>query len=300
MMNRLAIIIPYYKLIYFEKALESLKKQTCKGFVVYVGDDASPECCQSLIQKYSNDLTIKYVRFDNNLGGHSLVEQWERCLSFTQNEDWIVIFGDDDVLGNNVVEKFYQNIAEIDNLKNKVIRFSSQRINDLGENFGDICKHPKVENGEEFLIRKFSGNIRSSLSEHFFKKDTLIKKKFKKYPLAWFSDIAAILDCSYGNTIYTINEAIVYVRYSDSNISSDNSVLTVSRKLEAQRMFCLDLINNLRAYTQRKQVLEIISKFWMSDKKNFYLFFKLSMSFLLQGFFIEYFSFLIKAIKKIK
>lgn len=39
----LAIIIPYYKLAFFEENLQSLSNQTDQRFKVYIGDDASPE-----------------------------------------------------------------------------------------------------------------------------------------------------------------------------------------------------------------------------------------------------------------
>ena len=39
----LAIVIPYFKLTFFEATLQSLANQTDKRFKVYIGDDASPE-----------------------------------------------------------------------------------------------------------------------------------------------------------------------------------------------------------------------------------------------------------------
>lgn len=39
----LAIVIPYYKITFFEDTLESLAHQTDKRFKVYIGDDASPK-----------------------------------------------------------------------------------------------------------------------------------------------------------------------------------------------------------------------------------------------------------------
>ena len=44
----LAIVIPYYKIIFFEKTLESLAQQTDKRFRVYIGDDASPDSPEKL------------------------------------------------------------------------------------------------------------------------------------------------------------------------------------------------------------------------------------------------------------
>ena len=45
----LAIIIPYYKIVFFEETLKSLSEQTDKRFKVYIGDDASPENPANLI-----------------------------------------------------------------------------------------------------------------------------------------------------------------------------------------------------------------------------------------------------------
>ena len=39
----LSIIIPYYKLTFFEATLQSLACQSAKRFKVHIGDDASPK-----------------------------------------------------------------------------------------------------------------------------------------------------------------------------------------------------------------------------------------------------------------
>ncbi len=48
----LAIVIPYYKLTFLEATLLSLANQTDQRFKVYIGDDASPEDCTPLLEKY--------------------------------------------------------------------------------------------------------------------------------------------------------------------------------------------------------------------------------------------------------
>ena len=53
----LDIIIPYFKGAFFEKTLESLGNQTDKRFKVFIGDDASPENPDVLLQKF-----MKYFR----------------------------------------------------------------------------------------------------------------------------------------------------------------------------------------------------------------------------------------------
>ena len=48
----LAIVIPYYKLTFFEATLNSLANQTDQRFKVYIGDDASKEDTTIILEKY--------------------------------------------------------------------------------------------------------------------------------------------------------------------------------------------------------------------------------------------------------
>ena len=122
----LAIVIPYYKHTFFEKTLQSLSKQTDKRFKVYIGDDASPENPTALLEKYQGQFNFVYHRFETNLGGTSLAKQWERCIGLSNNEEWIMVLGDDDILGHTVVESFYKN-QEIFYQKTNVIRFATKK-----------------------------------------------------------------------------------------------------------------------------------------------------------------------------
>ena len=127
----LAIVIPYFKRTFFEATLESLANQTDKRFKVYIGDDASPENLTDLLEKYKGKFDFVYHRFDDNLGSISLTQQWERCIALSGEEEWVMILGDDDVLGENVVEEFYSNLPEIKNKEINVVRFTTAKINTI-------------------------------------------------------------------------------------------------------------------------------------------------------------------------
>ena len=71
----LAIVIPYYKLTFFEDTLASLAHQTDKSFKVYIGNDASPEDPLFLLNQYKGKFDFNYYKFENNLGSKSLVIQ---------------------------------------------------------------------------------------------------------------------------------------------------------------------------------------------------------------------------------
>ncbi|WP_300977082.1 glycosyltransferase family A protein [Flavobacterium sp.] len=220
----LAIIIPYYKLTFFEATLKSLAAQTCQDFKVYIGDDASTEDPSMLLEKYKGKFDFVYHRFVTNLGGTSLTQQWERCIALSGNEDWLMILGDDDVLGNTIVEEFYKNLAAIEGELIKTVRFATQIIDAKGELISDVYVHPTLEKTTDFLARKFSKQTRSSLSEYIFNASVVFKTGFRNFPLAWHADDMAVLEFTGFEYCFSINEGLVYVRLSGISLTGDGSL----------------------------------------------------------------------------
>ena len=215
----LAIVIPYYKFTFFEETLHSLMNQTNQRFKVYICDDASEKSPLTLLEKYEGKFDFVYHRFEENFGAVSLVKQWERCIERVADEDWIMILGDDDFLGENVIDSFYANLNEIIENDISVVRFSSIIKIENSDFKKPKFTHPKFEKISDFYYRKFSGKTRSSLSEYIFDKKAYIKKKFTEYPLAWHSDDKGWLDFSLNKPIFSINEAEIVIRVSEHSIS---------------------------------------------------------------------------------
>lgn len=262
----LAIIIPYYKFTFFEATLESLANQTDKRFKVYIGDDASRECPSQLLEECKKKFDFVYHRFDNNLGSTSLTKQWERCIDLSKNEDWIMILGDDDVVEKNVVEAFYDNLEEIKSVGSNVVKFASQ-TNDISKNiFSKIHQHSKLEDAAAFYYKRFKGQVRSSLSEHVFKREVYLKHGFKNYPLAWHSDDYAWLAFAEGKPIYCINEACVKITISSGSITGNRQNLV--RKNLAEALFFTDLIQDQIHLFSKTQRLELLYQSEVSLKKN--------------------------------
>ncbi|WP_417939632.1 glycosyltransferase [Flavobacterium sp. RS13.1] len=269
----LAIIIPYYKLAFFKETLISLTNQTDKRFKVFIGDDASPESPLDLLEKYKEKVDFVYHRFETNLGGFSLTQQWERCISFLGNEEWIMILGDDDVLESNVVEEFYKNLYVIEEKEINVVRFASQKINETSETISEVCKHLEIEKAIDFLFTK----KRSSLSEYIFKKKEVLKTGFKNFPLAWYSDVLAVFEFSNFGAIFSINDSIVYIRVSQFSISGSN--LNEKLKLQAQFQFYYYLIKNKKANFTEEELKELyfrLKKCYLNNKKKYVFFLKIS------------------------
>jgi glycosyltransferase involved in cell wall biosynthesis len=250
----LAIVIPYYKNAFFRECLESLVKQTNKNFNLYICNDASPEDPEQLIEEYKNRLNLTYHKFQENLGGKSLTKQWDRCLQLAGDEEWIMILGDDDILGEKVVASWYQSREEAEENTN-VFRFASVIIDAQSNSVSEKYMHPIFEKPADSFYRRFTGKTRSSLSEHIFRKSSYTKYGFLNFPLAWHSDDRAWLDFSEGKPIFTINRATVFIRNSTLNISgrTDN----FEDKIKASILFYEYLITQKKRLFTNKQLLEI-------------------------------------------
>ncbi|MFB9108010.1 glycosyltransferase family 2 protein [Flavobacterium gyeonganense] len=257
----LALVIPYFKIKYFEETLASLAIQTDKRFKVYIGDDASPESPENLLENYANKFDLVYNRFETNLGGTSLTQQWERCIKLADTEEWVMILGDDDVLDKNVVETFYSNLKEAKS--ENVIRFASCKIDENGDVSSNVYYHPQKESSVVFLFKE---KKRNSLSEYVFRKSQIIEIGFKNFPLAWCSDILAVLEFSNFGLIYSINEAIVSIRVSGLSISGnqENSRL----KHMASEEFSRYIIFKKFQFFNKTQRLSILNGYEVAMKRN--------------------------------
>jgi glycosyltransferase involved in cell wall biosynthesis len=249
-MFKLAIVIPYYKIDFFEYTLESLEKQTNKNFQVYIGNDASPNDPQNIIEFYQDRLQITYKKFEENLGLKSLTSQWDRCLRMIGDESWILILGDDDVLGENIVKTFYEQIEKIEENSN-VVRFAS-RILFTDGSLSQKYTHPNLEMPEKAYLRRYYDKTRSSLSEYIFRRESYEKYGFCNYPLAWHSDDRAWLEFSNAKPIFSINEAEVYFRHSDIHITGKDDNL--NKKYMATKEY-YKFLSNQRCFSKEHRLL---------------------------------------------
>lgn len=294
----LAIVIPYYKYTFFEATLESLANQTDKRFKVYIGDDGSPKHPLDLLEKYKDQFDFEYHRFETNLGSVSLVQQWERCIDRTGTEQWIMILGDDDTLSLNCMSSFYDNLAEVEEQKINVIRYSTVVIDQNETEISIVHKHPQYEKSVDFLMRKSKGGTRSSLSEFIFKKEVLQEIRFKDLPLAWYSDILAVLEFSKFGLIYTINEAIVCFRLSGINITSKRDNLLLKNR--ATFKFYYYLINLKSKFFNRKErdvLMTMLEKTFFDNKKSIHFWVLFTKLYLSNLYFKKYSIFIGKMLK---
>ena len=101
------IIIPYYNdKEGIREALESLKNQTKKMFIITIVDDNSPEDIQEIVNDFNATLNIKYIRKQVNEGpGAARQCGIDSCLP---SVDYIMFLDSDDILYPRAVEILYR------------------------------------------------------------------------------------------------------------------------------------------------------------------------------------------------
>jgi hypothetical protein len=266
---QLAIVIPYYKIDFFEETLKSVASQTNKNYVLYIGNDASPNDPIQIIKKYFKPEEYNYFDYKENLGGKNLALQWERVLENVK-EDWVQILGDDDIISENFVEEFYNNLQIAESRNISLMKFSHQWIDDENKIVEDFDYSFKEINSIDFFIKKYNNEIRSSLSENIFKRSFYQQYKFEKLPLAWGSDDLAILSFSDFKKILYINETKVKVRISGASISGSETNL--DEKLKADHELKKIIITKYSSYFNYNFIDSVIESYlYSSYTKNYNL-----------------------------
>mgnify|MGYP001403067653 CR=1 FL=1 len=213
----LAIIIPAYKSAYLREALSSLAGQTDRSSRVYIGDDASPENLRAVVDAFAGRMDLRYTRFDDNAGGRSLVEQWNRCVRLS-SEPWVWLFSDDDTADPGCVAA-WRNAAT--GGISDVFRFNTRTIDGSGAITRENPAHPAHESGFDFAVQRMSGGRLSYGCEYIFARAAFdFNGGFVDYPLAWCSDDASWIAFSRRGGIATIEGPRVNWRYSGDNLSS--------------------------------------------------------------------------------
>jgi glycosyltransferase involved in cell wall biosynthesis len=269
-MPKLAIVIPAFKNMYFEKALVSITRQTCTDFTVYIGDDASPYDLRSIADGFKDKLSIVYKRFDINLGGSDLVAQWERCLEMVKDEEWIWLFSDDDIMDENCVKSFYRSLDVSPDFD--VFHFNVHTINQDG-NIISSFSFPGVLTCEEYFYGRYNLGYHSFVIEYIFRLSHFKEMGgFEHFDLGWGTDDALWIKLSKRKGIKTIDGPRVSWRKSPYNISpnyKDKAILC--RKFSARIAFASWAIEHAELHDiniEEKKLHQMLERVFVENLMN--------------------------------
>jgi glycosyltransferase involved in cell wall biosynthesis len=240
--------------MFLPAALDSIAAQTCKDFTLYVGDDCSPEPIGDIVELYRDKIELVYQRFDTNLGGKDLVAQWERCIAMSQDEPYIWLFSDDDVMEPNCVEQL---LKQIEDTKGKydLYHFDSYRIDENGK-FELLRKpYPPILTSYDYFKGKMLGRYDSYVVENVFSRSIYGQSGgFKNFDLAWGSDVATWCIFSNDKGMCSVPGALIGWRRSSQNITPKKTRETAERKLMAD---CAFLCWAYRFYHQEADIWQV-------------------------------------------
>jgi glycosyltransferase involved in cell wall biosynthesis len=237
-MNELAIVIPAYKIDFFEQSIASIQAQTNQNFNLYIVIDGNNADFEAVLKKYSFGANVIFHRFADNIGRNDLVAAWTRSLTFVSEEEWVWLFSDDDEMEPGCVEEFYKKLQETNGCYD-LYRFNNLRIDESGKVIANASSHPEVESSEGFLQRRLNYLTSNFVSEYIFRKQTFYDTGgFVSFPAAWATDDATWIKLGLKTGIYTIQKANVKWRQSSKNVSgSKNDKIIRRQKKEASIQF---------------------------------------------------------------
>ncbi|WP_379967830.1 glycosyltransferase [Epilithonimonas sp. UC225_85] len=266
MEQKLAVIIPFFKIDFFEDTLKNLANQTDPNFNVYIGNDASSADPYELIQKYNKNQNIFYTKFDENLGGKGqLVEQWDRCIALSKDEDWLMILADDDYLAENFVEEFYKAIPAAKKESSELMRFKMRRVTEDNTFLIDLEQHPLYK-AEDYIWDDLEQKMFISISENVFSRKMYEKKGLRNYPLAWKTDLILYLDFANNHYVLGVNSAFVAIRRSSQQITRRTDL--TDHKNIALGQYYYDVLNEFSSNFKDYQNLKFLKLYTFYSKKN--------------------------------
>jgi hypothetical protein len=146
-----------------------------------------------------------------------------------QEEEWIWLFSDDDIMGKTCIERFYSEMNRHPNID--LFHYNVTQIDENDRIKKNLSIYPKVLTSEEYLNRRLEGHFYSFVVEYIFRKSHFLKMgRFEKFDLAWGSDDATWIKLSKENGILNIDNATVYWRESQFNISPNYRDIDILRR----------------------------------------------------------------------
>lgn len=216
-----SFVLPAYKGRYLSESIDSILAQDYKDFELIIVDDCSPDHLDEIVAKY-NDSRISYYKNEKNIGGKDLVAQWNHCLEYATG-DYVILATDDDLYESTFLSTFVPLIKKYPDanlLRARILSVNSQnKIMWI-----DKC-YKEYLTEVEFRYHMMHG-MKGGIPHYIFKRCALVEKGgFVNFPFAWGSDDATAMMMAEKGVVNS-QQHLVRFRWSDINISSDNSSAT--------------------------------------------------------------------------
>ncbi len=231
-----SVVLPAYKLKFLRAAIDSILDQSFTNFELIIVNDASPEDLDTLLH-YITDPRITYYKNAENIGGKSLVKQWNHCIQYAKGK-YIVLAADDDLYDSEFLQKcvdLANKYPEVD-----IVRSMVELIDENNNTIGVDGIIPEKCSKYEFLYSWYKANILTCIGNYMFKSSVLKLKGFIDFPFGFGSDVSSTILFS-ENGVANTNQMLYKFRISRYHLSSNQNLLF--EKLQATTKLYLWLFN---------------------------------------------------------
>lgn len=210
------IAIPAYKRRWLSEAIDSALSQDYKNIEVIIVDDHSPQNLREVVEPYLSDERVAYYYNEENIGGQSVANNWNRCLKYAKGE-FFVLLCDDDVLMPQFVTVLLM-LADKYPLCNI---FHGSRLLHHEETGTDETTlfWPEYETFDKFLKAKSEVCRKHTITEFLYRTCILKNNPYKVFPVGYFSDDASILQMVKTGGMSSSMIPVCKVRISEEQIS---------------------------------------------------------------------------------
>ncbi|AJW64736.1 Spore coat polysaccharide biosynthesis protein SpsA [Elizabethkingia miricola] len=221
-----SFILPAYKAKFLKQAIESILLQSYSDFELIIVDDASPEPVQEVVSSFG-DPRIKYYRNEQNIGGQSLVKQWNHSIRYAKGK-YLVLAADDDLYYPDFLEKCIALAGKYPEAD--LIRTGVEQIDENNNIIGIDGILPQYCSKYQFVYYWLNAIVFTCIGNYMFKTEVIQKKQFIDFPFAFGSDTASTIDMA-ENGVANTEEMLFRFRISSIHLSSNKGRL--KEKLEA-------------------------------------------------------------------
>jgi glycosyltransferase involved in cell wall biosynthesis len=215
-----SFVLPAYKKRFFRQAIDSILAQSYTNFELIIVDDASPENLEEVVSEYT-DSRITYYRNEQNIGGKSLVKQWNHCIQYAKG-DYLVLAADDDLYHPEFLSKcvtLAEKYPQVD-----LIRTGAEQIDENNRLIGIDGILPEYCSKYQYVYCWLKATVFTCIGNYLFKTAVIQQKKFIDFPFALGSDTASTINMA-ENGVTNTAEMLFRFRISPIHLSSNRGIL---------------------------------------------------------------------------
>lgn len=226
----ISFLLPAYKSQWIAQSLESILSQTYTNIELVIVNDSSPEDIKAIVGGYS-DSRIRYYENAEDIGGKSLVKQWEKCISYARGE-YLVLAGDDDVYHPRFAEVCMDLVGKYPFVD--IVRARVEQIDAKGDVIGIDHSFPELISQLEYAYNYRCGSAFICIGNFLFRTSALRREGIIDFPNALGSDISTSIALA-KNGMANSSDMLFSFRQSTQNLSG--SVSDPKLRLSALRQF---------------------------------------------------------------